>query len=330
MALSDIALVTLAQAKNYLRLDAAASIIVPAEYVGEGDGADKTFDLDNTPIDGTLKLYVNNVLQVETTDYSISTATITFVTAPTNGYPITANYEYSASANTFIAYDDDELEDIIEAATKIAEDYSGRAFIQRSTTEYHQGDGDTVLRLFKSPVSSITSVVRDVSEPKADGDGSTVAWTLAETPTSGSVKVYADGVLQTLTTDYTISGSVVTFVTAPAADVKIAMTYTHTIIKISEYTEQLNKGRIIGAAEWAKDIIYKIIYVAGEASTRAATQALVPDAVMAVLLIISDLYEHRGDTVGSDNIAGIGSTTYNLPSRAEGLLFRMKPLGGFA
>ena len=93
MALSATALVTLAQAKNYLRLDAAASVIVWAEYVGEGDGSDVTFDLDNTPIDGTLKLYVNNVLQVETTDYSISTATITFVTAPTSGYPITANYE---------------------------------------------------------------------------------------------------------------------------------------------------------------------------------------------------------------------------------------------
>ena len=329
MAISSEALITLAQAKNYLRLDAAASVIVPAEYVGEGDGSETEFDLDNTPIDGTLKLYVNNVLQVETTDYAISTATITFVTAPTSGYPITANYEYSANADTFVAYDDDELEDIIEAATKIAEDYSGRAFIQRSVTEYHMGDGDTVLRLFKSPVDSITSVVRDVSESKSDGDGSTVAWTLSETPTSGSVKVYADGVLQTLITDYTVSGSVVTFVSAPAADVKIGMTYTHTIIKINEYSEQLQKDRIIGAAVWAKNIVYTVVYVAGEASTRAATQALVPDAVMAVLLIISDLYEHRGDTVGSDNISGIGSTTYTLPSRAERLLFRMKPLGGF-
>jgi len=329
MTLSATALVTLAQAKNYLRLDAAASVIVPAEYVGEGDGSDKTFDLDNTPIDGTLKLYVNNVLQVETTDYAISTATITFVTAPTSGYPITANYEYAASANTFIAYDDEELEDIIEAATKIAEDYSDRAFIQRSVTEYHIGDGLYWMYLFKSPVSSITSVVRDVSEAMTDGDGTTVAWTLTETPTSGSVKVYADGVLQTLTTDYTISGSVVTFVSAPAADVKIGTTYTHTIVKINEYQEQLQKDRIIGLTAWAKNIVYTVVYVAGEAATRAATQALVPDAVMAVLLIISDLYEHRGDTVGSDTISGIGSTAYNLPSRAERLLFRMKPLGGF-
>jgi len=327
MALSDIALVDLKMAKNYLRLDAAASVMVPAEYVGEGDGSDLTFDLDNTPIDGTLKLYVNNVLQVETTNYSISTATITFVTAPTNGHPITANYEYSASANTFVAYDDDELEDIIEAATKIAEDYSERAFIQRSITEYHEGDGDTVLRLFKRPVVSITSVVQEVSQALADGDGSTVAYTLSLTPTSGSVALYVDAVLQTLTTDYTVSGDVVTFVSAPADGTKITITYTHTILAISEYSLQLSKGKITGA--WSSGYIYKIVYVAGEASTRSATQTLVPDAVMAVLLIISDLYEHRGDTVGSDNISGIGSMAYSLPSRAERLLFKMKPLGGF-
>jgi len=327
MSLSDTALITLAQAKNYLRLDAAASVMVPAEYVGEGDGSDLTFGLDNTPIDGTLKLYVNNVLQVETTDYSISTATITFVTAPTNGHPITANYEYTASANTFVAYDDDEIEDIIEAATRIAEDYSDRAFIQRSVTEYHEGDGDTVLRLFKRPVSSITSVVQEVSQALADGDGSTVAFTLSLTPTSGSVALYVDAVLKILTTDYTVSGDVVTFVSAPADGAKITITYTHTILAISEYSLQLSKGKITGA--WSSGYIYKIVYVAGEASTRSSTQALVPDAVMAVLLIISDLYEHRGDTVGSDNISGIGSTAYNLPSRAERLLFKMKPLGGF-
>lgn len=236
-------------------------------------------------------------------------------------------------AKEYLRVDDDSHDEIIlrliEAATKIAENYSDRAFIQRSITESHEGDGDNILRLFKRPISSITSVVRDVSETGSDGDGSTVAWTLSESPTSGSVKVYADGILQTLTTDYTISGSVVTFVTAPAADVKIAFTYTHTIIKISEYTEQLNKGKIIGATAWASSTIYTVVYTAGEASTREATQALIPNAVTAVLLILSDLYENRGDTVDSVSISGIGSASYKLPSRAERILFNMKPLGGF-
>ena len=329
MALSATALITLIQAKNYLRIDAASSLIVYAESVGEGDGSDTTFSLDNTPIDGSLRLYVNNVLQVETTDYSISGADITFVTAPTNGDQITAHYEYTASSDTFEEYDDSELEVLIEAATKIAEGYSGRVFVQGSITESHEGDNERELRLFNRPVNSITSVVRDISESKSDGDGSTVAYTLSEAPTSGSVKVYVDGVLQTITTDYTISGSVVTFVSAPASGEKIAMTYTHTIIKISEYTEQLKKGKIIGAGKWSKGIIYTIVYIAGYASTRAATQALVPDAVAAVLLIMADLYNSRGDRVASEGTTGLDSTTYKLDSRAEKLLARMRPLGGF-
>jgi len=329
MTLSATALITLAQAKAHLRLDAAEDLTVWAEYVGEGDGSDLTFDLDNTPVSGSLRLYVNNVLQVDPTNYSLSTATITFVTAPGNGLAITAYYEKTASSDTFEEADDQGIEELIDAATKIAEDFSDRAFVQRSITEYHEGDGEDKLRLFKQPVDSITSVVAEISESKNNGDGSTVAYTLSEVPTSGSVKVYVDGVLQTLTTDYTISGSVVTFVSAPAQDTKIAMTYTHTIIKISEYIEQLSKGVIIGEGAWRSGIIYKIIYVAGYASTRAATQALVPDAVMAVLLILTDLYEHRGDKVGAESISGISSTTYNLPSQAERILFSMKPLGGF-
>jgi len=330
MALSATALVTLEQAKNYLRVNAATSLQVYAEYVGVGDGTDKTFDLDNTPVGGSLNLYVNNVLQVETTDYSISTATITFVTAPTNGYAITANYDKTASADTFEAYNDDEIETLIEAATKIAEDYADRAFIQRTITEYHLGDGKTGMMLFKSPVDSITSITMDISEGMTDGDGTTVAWTVAETPTSGSVKVYKDGVLQTLTTDYTISAKVITFVTAPADDVKIGITYTHALIRVNEWTEQLKKNRIIGLAAWASNIVYTVVYVAGYAATLAATQVLVPDAVQAVLLILADLYENRGDTVDSENIAGIGSTSYKLPSRAKRILFQFKPLGGFA
>lgn len=330
MALSNTALVTLIQAKNYLRVNAATSLQVIAEYVGKGDGSDKTFSLDNTPVSGSLKLYVNNSLQTETTHYTISGADITFVTAPTDGHPITASYDKTADDNTFEGYDDDELETLIEAATKIAEDFCDRAFIQRTITEYHQGDGETILRLFKMPVVSITSVARNISEAMTDGDGSTVAWTLAETPTSLSVKVYVDGVLQTLTTDYTISGSVITFDEAPEDGAKVAVTYTHTIIKISEYSEQLSKGKITGASAWASGTIYTIVYVAGYASTRDAAQALIPDAVTAVLLILADLYENRGDTIDSINIAGIGSTSYKLPSRAEKILFRLKPLGGFA
>jgi len=57
------------------------------------------FTLDKKHIDeSTLLVYVNGVLQTLTTHYTVSlnntTPTITFVTAPTNTYPVTATYEY--------------------------------------------------------------------------------------------------------------------------------------------------------------------------------------------------------------------------------------------
>jgi len=330
MSLSATALVTLKQAKAYLKVNAATDLHVAAEYIGMGDGSDTTFSLDNTPVSGSLQLYVNNVLQTEVTHYTISDADITFVTAPTLNHPITADYDKTASANTFEVYEDEELEALIDAATRIAENYCDRAFIQRTVTEYHQGDGETTLRLFKRPISSITSVVQEVSEALSDGDGSTTAFTLSLEPTSGSVVLYVNTVLQVLTTDYTVSGTVVTFVSAPSDGAKITLTYTHTILAISEFTTQLAKGKIYGASSWVVETIYTIVYVAGEAATRALTQTAVPEAMEAVLLILADLYENRGDTIDSESITGIGSTSYKLPSRAKAILFQLMPLGGFS
>jgi len=158
MALSDASLVTLVQAKNYLRIDVAASLHIDAEFLGVGDGADKTFDLNNTPIEGSLKLYVNDVLQVEDTDFTISVATITFETAPTLNHGITASYDYAAGDDTFESYDDLELESLIAAATKKAEDYTGRAFIQREVVETHIGDNKQVLKLYKQPVTEVIGI----------------------------------------------------------------------------------------------------------------------------------------------------------------------------
>lgn len=174
MSLSDTALVTLVQAKNYLRVDAAASLHVDAEYIGAGDveGNDEFSLVGNkVPVSGSLKLYVENILQVEDTDFSIEDYTITFKAGkiPGDGDVITASYDYKAGANTFESYDDDILETLIEAATKKAEDYAGRVFVQREIVETHIGDNQQVLKLYRMPIVSVDSVtvggeVSDYSE----------------------------------------------------------------------------------------------------------------------------------------------------------------------
>lgn len=253
MTLSATALVDLIQAKNYLRVNAAASLHIAAEYVGMGNGEAVEFTLDNTPVEGSLQLYVDGTLQVEDTDFTISGATITFTTAPGNGLAITASYDTAAGDNTFEAYDDDLLERLIEAATKKAEDYTGRAFVQREITETHIGDNRQVLKLYRQPVVSVDSI--------------------------------------------TVGGDALT-----------------------SWTERLSIGRIYHLVVWPADYEVVVTYTAGYGANRAATQALIPDAVAAVLQIIANFFENRTDKVDSVNISGIGSTSYKLPSQAEELL----------
>ncbi len=277
MSLSATALVTLPQAKNHLRVDAAASLHIDAEYIGVGDGSDTTFDLDHTPVTGSLKLYLNNSLLTETTHYSISGATITFVVYPPTGQAITASYDYAASDNTFESYDDELLEFLINAATKKCEDYCGRAFIQRAITEYRIGDSGTLLKLNKRPVSTLTSVVMGSSTLTEDTD-----FTLYD----------EEGVLK-----------------RPLGGTEGSFWATN-----------------IQGIGWTDGYKITIVYTAGYAATRAATQALVPDAVMAVLVAVANWYENRLG-LKSQSVSGVGSVDYDigeLPEQSKRLLSSLK------
>lgn len=71
---------------------------VTGETVGTGDGATTVYLLNNAPVaPGTLVVKVNSVTKAETTDYTVDykLGKITFVTAPGNTLPITANYWYN-------------------------------------------------------------------------------------------------------------------------------------------------------------------------------------------------------------------------------------------
>jgi hypothetical protein len=62
--------------------------------------------------------------------------------------------------------------------------------------------------------------------PSGTINGSNTVFTLAQTPLEGeSVDVYLDGLKQIPTTDYSISGTTITFVTAPVAGQNLRVDY---------------------------------------------------------------------------------------------------------
>lgn len=63
---------------------------------GTVNGTNDTFTLAHTPLSGSLKLYKNGVRMRATNDYTLSTATITFVASqiPKSGSLLTADYRY--------------------------------------------------------------------------------------------------------------------------------------------------------------------------------------------------------------------------------------------
>ena len=70
-------------------------------------------------------------------------------------------------------------------------------------------------------IEGITMGTGAFTTSTATGNGSTVNYTVSSGVTVSSVLVTLDGVLQTPTTDYTISGTTLTFTTAPASGVAI-------------------------------------------------------------------------------------------------------------
>lgn len=70
-----------------------------------------------------------------------------------------------------------------------------------------------------------SSLFVDGEVPSGAVNDVNTAFTIANTPTAGSVKVYHNGIRLKLTEDYTFSGITITFVTAPATGDNILVDY---------------------------------------------------------------------------------------------------------
>jgi len=176
------------------------------------DGSTVTYNLDYTVgSSSAILVSVSGVLQEPEVAYNIASggSQITFTAAPESGETVFVVY-------LGIAYDAGSLlsTGAITGQTELAE----------------QAAEDDVLLIYDTSATSLKKITKANLSPvltyttrTATGDGTTTDYTVTSGVTVDDVLVTENGVLQQPTTDYTVSGTTLTFGTAPASGVKIVI-----------------------------------------------------------------------------------------------------------
>lgn len=191
---------------------------------------------------GDLKVYQAGTLKTITTHYSVSGAgvpaggTVTFVTAPANGDDVVIFRDPAITQQVDYAPNDpfpaETHEQALDRLTMIAQ--RGRDLLDRSVRipDGEAGEPSLEVPALASRINktfywnaSGEPSVADVSAATLtfspdiqlfNGDGSTTAFTLTESPGSSAALVVAiDGVLQKPGSDFSTAGTTLTFVSAP-------------------------------------------------------------------------------------------------------------------
>ena len=175
------------------------------------DGSTTTFTLDYTVgSSSSLLVSVAGVHQEPEVAYNLATngTQITFTAAPASGDTV------------FVIF----LGVALEVATV------GTGVITSRTELAEQAADDDLLLLFDTSASALKKIQKSniattlsYNTRTATGDGSTTAFTVTSGATVDDVIVTENGVVQAPTSDYGISGTTLTFTTAPASGVAIVI-----------------------------------------------------------------------------------------------------------
>ena len=183
-----------------------------------GDGSTTTFTLTQGAASANdITVVVNNVRQEPgaSKSYTLSAPTsLVFNVAP-------------ADADEIYVINPTQIESVVRAG-----DLSSGA-ITGQTAETSVADGDTIL-MFDASASALRKITKANFSPAisltytagtATGDGSTTVFTINSGRAVADVLVIVNGAVLVPTTDYTISGTNLTFATAPASDAEIQIRY---------------------------------------------------------------------------------------------------------
>ena len=175
------------------------------------DGSTTTFSLDYTVgSSSSILVSVAGVHQEPETAYNLATngTQITFTAAPASGDTV------------FVIF----LGVALDIATV------GSGVITSRTELAEQAADDDLLLLFDTSASALKKIQKSniattltYNTRTGTGDGSTTAFTVTSGATVDDVIVTENGVVQAPTSDYGISGTTLTFTTAPGAGVAIVI-----------------------------------------------------------------------------------------------------------
>ena len=160
------------------------------------DSSTTAFTLTHTVSnENELELFINNVRQEPGTGkaYTAAGTTLTMSEAPTTGDDMYCVYQGKAQGHHFIP----------------------PASVQGS---HVHTTFDLTGKTVTLPAGTLSHSVT-----KAVGDASTTAFTIASGRTVNDLLVFVNGVCLVPTDDYTVSGTTLTFVTAPAASAEITI-----------------------------------------------------------------------------------------------------------
>jgi len=167
------------------------------------DSSTTTFSLDYT-VGSTASVLVSvaGVVQQPNTGYALTGggSSIVFSAAPTSGDPV------------FVIF--------LGIARDVA-DFLSTGVITTQTELSAIAADDDVLLIYDTSATALkkiqtSNVVKTSLNRAYAGDGSDVTFTVTDGTTVSNVLVFVNGISQRPTTDYTISGTTLTFVTAPA------------------------------------------------------------------------------------------------------------------
>ena len=182
-----------------------------------GDGSTTTFTLTQGAASANdITVVVNNVRQEPGTgskSYTFNGPTsLVFNTAP-------------AASDEIYVINPTQVESIARAG-----DLSSGAFTGQTELSSQAADDD-VLLVYDTSATAVRKIQKSnivtltYTSGTATGDGSDTTFTINSGRSVNDVVVIVNGAILIPTTDYTISGTTLTFLTAPAADAEISIRY---------------------------------------------------------------------------------------------------------